>query len=97
MTTIPTTAKDDMSNDHTPSDRTTVLDIEGMTCEHCVAAVNEELQNLPKVNEVSVVLQPRNVSQATLVANEPLDEHQLREAVEEAGYTLRAVHVGERP
>ena len=38
------------------TDRTTTLKISGLTCEHCVAHVTEELEALPGVKNVSVIL-----------------------------------------
>jgi copper chaperone CopZ len=57
----------------------------GMTCEHCVSAVTEELTRLPGVRDVEVELSTGRVtvdSDALL----PLDE--VRAAVDEAGYEL---------
>jgi len=57
----------------------------GMTCDHCVAAVTEELTRLPGVHEVDVDLPTGTVT----VGSDgllPLDE--VRAAVDEAGYAL---------
>ena len=37
-------------------DRTTTLRLSGLTCEHCVAHVTEELKALDSVKNMSVVL-----------------------------------------
>jgi copper chaperone len=57
----------------------------GMTCEHCVASVTEELTELPGVTGVDVVLETGAV---TVTSNEPLDAAAVRDAVTEAGYQL---------
>ena len=60
----------------------------GLTCEHCVKAVTEELAGLPAVREVIVDLVPGGSSAVHVTSDEPLDRTQVREAVEEAGYEL---------
>lgn len=62
--------------------------VDGMTCEHCVASVTEELQELPGVNEVAVELIAGGTSSVTVTSTEPLDVADVRTAVEEAGYQL---------
>jgi copper chaperone CopZ len=81
-----------MSNDPSPIDRTTVIDVEGMTCAHCVAAVTEELTEVPDVSKVSVILRDGGTSEVTVVADAVLDHDALRAAVDEAGYTVAAIH-----
>ncbi|SDN28778.1 heavy-metal-associated domain-containing protein [Actinomyces ruminicola] len=73
-------------------DRTTTLRISGMTCEHCVAHVTEELEALAGVKNVSVILNKGGQSVATVVSDVVLDDAALAEAIDEAGaYTLDAV------
>ncbi len=59
--------------------------VSGMTCEHCVASVIEEVQELPGVERVQVSLDGGTLA---LNSSQPLDEAAVRGAVEEAGYTL---------
>ena len=59
--------------------------VEGMTCGHCVASVTEEVQEIPGVENVEVVLETRAV---TVTSDRPLDDGAVRAAVEEAGYQL---------
>ena len=67
-------------------DRTTTLRLSGLTCEHCVAHVTEELKALDGVKNVSVVLHKGGQSVATVVSDA------LRDAVDEAGdYTVDAI------
>jgi len=59
--------------------------VSGMTCGHCVAAVTEELHKVPGVTDVAVILDGGNV---TVRSDTVLDDEAVREAVDEAGYTL---------
>ena len=73
-------------------DRTTTLRLSGLTCEHCVAHVTEELKALDGVKNVSVVLHKGGQSVATVVSDVLLDDDALRDAVDEAGdYTVDAI------
>ncbi len=56
--------------------------VPGMTCAHCKAAVTEELEGVAGVHEVAVDLDSKLVR----VTGEPLDDHALRAAIDEAGY-----------
>jgi copper chaperone len=63
--------------------------VTGMTCEHCVASVTEEISELPGVQGVAVDLPTGAV---TVTSEQPLDDAAMRGAVEEAGYELAAAH-----
>ena len=65
---------------------TTTITVDGMTCGHCVNAVQTEVGKLDGVTDVSVDLAS---GQVTIVANQTPDAATLREAVEEAGYEVR--------
>jgi len=65
--------------------QTATYTVTGMTCGHCVASVTEEVQELPGVEDVQVVLETGAV---TVTSAEPLDDAAVRAAVEEAGYRL---------
>lgn len=67
---------------------TQVLRVAGMTCEHCSAAVTQELSALSGVSDVSVTLVPGEVSEVTVTSAAPLTEVAAREAIDEAGYDL---------
>jgi copper chaperone len=67
---------------------TTTYDVTGMTCGHCVQSVTTELSALPGVKDVSVELDADGTSQVTVVSDAPLDTDAVRDAVDEAGYTL---------
>jgi copper chaperone len=59
--------------------------VTGMTCGHCVASVTEEVEEIPGVENVEVVLESGSL---TLTSAEPVDEAAVKSAVEEAGYQL---------
>ena len=60
--------------------------VEGMTCGHCVAAVTEEVKQIPGVSDVEVFLEGGRL---TVVSDAPVDFDRIVEAVAEAGdYTL---------
>jgi copper chaperone CopZ len=59
-----------------------------MTCSHCVAAVTEEVGRLDGVSAVDVDLNAGGDSQVTVTSVAPLPMQAVRDAVDEAGYTL---------
>ncbi|TQM38017.1 heavy-metal-associated domain-containing protein [Pseudonocardia cypriaca] len=59
--------------------------VTGMTCGHCVASVTEEISELDGVTDVAVDLPTGAV---TVTSTKPLDNADVRAAVEEAGYQL---------
>ncbi|MBP8920405.1 MAG: heavy-metal-associated domain-containing protein [Micropruina sp.] len=60
--------------------------VEGMTCGHCVAAVTEEVRNIPGVTDAAVVLEGGTL---TVTSDAPVDFDRIVEAVAEAGdYTV---------
>ena len=60
--------------------------VSGMTCAHCVRSVTEEISAIDGVTDVAVDLPTGAV---TVTSDHPLDEAQVRAAVEEAGYDVR--------
>jgi copper chaperone len=70
------------------STTTTSYSVTGMTCSHCVAAVTEEVSRLDGVSAVDVDLNPGGDSRVTVTSTVPLPVDAVREAVDEAGYTL---------
>ncbi|WP_214404417.1 heavy-metal-associated domain-containing protein [Pseudonocardia lacus] len=64
---------------------TATYTVSGMTCEHCVASVTEEISEIDGVSAVDVELSSGAV---TVTSAQPLDADSVREAVEEAGYKL---------
>ena len=61
--------------------------VTGMTCEHCVASVTEEVSEIDGVTAVAVDLPTGTV---TVSATDPVDDARVRAAVEEAGYRVAA-------
>ena len=59
--------------------------VTGMTCSHCVASVTEEVQEIPGVQGVDVVLETGSL---TVTSEEPVEDAAVKAAVEEAGYQL---------
>jgi copper chaperone len=59
--------------------------VTGMTCEHCVRSVTEEISEIDGVRDVTVDLANGAVRVAS---TEPVDDAKIRAAVEEAGYQL---------
>jgi copper chaperone CopZ len=57
-----------------------------MTCDHCVRAVTTELVLLPGVRSVDIDLAEDAV---TVTSDGPLDQEEVREAIDEAGYALQ--------
>jgi copper chaperone CopZ len=64
---------------------TSSFTVVGMTCGHCVASVTEEVQEIPGVGDVQVVLE---TGALTVTSAAPVDDAAVRAAVEEAGYRL---------
>jgi copper chaperone CopZ len=63
--------------------QTATYTVTGMTCGHCVASVTEEVQEIPGVEDVDVVL---DSGALTITSTEPIDAATVKAAVEEAGY-----------
>ncbi|WP_037265612.1 heavy-metal-associated domain-containing protein [Kibdelosporangium aridum] len=63
----------------------TTYTVAGMTCQHCVASVTEELSELDGVTDVTVDLATGAV---TVTSSAQLDDVAIKAAVTEAGYEL---------
>jgi copper chaperone CopZ len=59
--------------------------VTGMTCEHCVRAVTEELASVAGVTSVAVDLVPGGRSAVTVDSVAPLDAEAVAAALDEAG------------
>ncbi|KZS60531.1 heavy-metal-associated domain-containing protein [Mycobacterium ostraviense] len=64
---------------------TVTVTVSGMTCEHCVSSVREEIGNIPEVTAVDVDLAS---GQVVIESDSPLDFAAIQGAVVEAGYQL---------
>ena len=60
----------------------------GMTCEHCVAAVSDEVSVIEGVSDVSIELVVGGESIVVVDADQELSVDVVRAAVDEAGYEL---------
>jgi len=61
-----------------------VYTVTGMTCGHCVGSVSSEVGKVSGVSSVDVDLESGRVT----VTGEEFNDEQIRQAVDEAGYTL---------
>jgi len=64
---------------------TSTYTVVGMTCDHCVRSVTEEVNQVSGVSDVGVDLASGGL---TVVSEGPVDAAAVRAAVEEAGYRL---------
>jgi copper ion binding protein len=64
---------------------TSTFTVTGMTCEHCVGAVREEVGRIPGVTAVVVDL---GTGQVTVTSEAPVTADDVRAMVDEAGYEL---------
>ncbi|HEY5858170.1 MAG TPA: heavy-metal-associated domain-containing protein [Aldersonia sp.] len=61
--------------------------VTGMTCNHCVVSVTEEVGDVPGVTDVDVDLATGRLS---VTSDAPIDEARIRAAVADAGYAVAA-------
>jgi copper ion binding protein len=64
---------------------TTSFSVQGMTCDHCVRAVTEEVSRLDGVTTIAVDLATGRVD---VTSATPLDAAAIAAAVDEAGYVV---------
>lgn len=64
--------------------------VDGMTCEHCVRAVREEVSGVAGISSVDVDLETKQLR----VAGDDVDDAAVVAAVEEAGYSAVAAAGG---
>ena len=64
---------------------TSTYTVSGMTCEHCVGAVRNEVSRIPGVTDVAVDL---SSGQVTVTSESPVAADDVRAMVDEAGYEL---------
>jgi copper chaperone len=70
------------------STQTVDVNVQGMTCGHCVRSVQEEIREIPGVTDVQVELVNGGTSTVRVTSDEPVTDEQLEAAVVEAGYTV---------
>ncbi len=64
---------------------TATFTVSGMTCEHCVASVSDEVLEIAGVTGVDVDLP---TGRLTITSDRPVSEGEVASAVDEAGYRL---------
>ncbi len=64
---------------------TETYNVTGMTCDHCRRSVSAEVSAVTGVTAVDV---DRATGKVTVTSEQPVSTDKIREAVEEAGYTL---------
>jgi copper ion binding protein len=65
--------------------RMKTYDVIGMTCDHCVRSVRDEIGRIPGVKRVEVDLATGKV---TVESDRPVDDQAVAAAVDEAGYQV---------
>ena len=63
---------------------TRTYSVDGMTCGHCIAAITDEVTKIGGVADVAVDLTANTVT----VTGETLDDAAVRDAIDEAGYSV---------
>ncbi len=63
----------------------TTYQVTGLTCDHCVRAVTEEVGDIPGVSAVSVALVPGGTSAVTVTSDATLAGPAVAAALDEAG------------
>jgi copper chaperone len=59
--------------------------VNGLTCDHCVRAVTEEVSRLDAVGKVEVTLVPGGVSTLVVQASNPLTDAEVAASLDDAG------------
>lgn len=62
--------------------------VAGMTCEHCVKSVTEELASYDDVVSIDISLVPDGTSTVTVGSRRPLGTDEIAGAIADAGYRL---------
>lgn len=71
---------------------TTIVKASGLTCQHCVMSLTEELMELEAVTDLTVDLVPEGPSTVTIQHQGELKRSDIAAAIAEAGYTLLEEH-----
>lgn len=62
--------------------------VTGMTCQHCVAAVTDEVTSIDGVSAVAIDLRPEGESLVQVTSAAALSDDDLDAAIHEAGYEV---------
>jgi copper chaperone len=68
--------------------QTTILKVDGMSCEHCVTAIQKAVSALPGIGGVAVDLKAKTVTVEHDPAKAPLDK--IKSEIEDQGYDIMA-------
>ena len=74
---------------------TLVVDVSGMTCDHCVGSVSRAIGALDGVDAVEVALNPTGLSRVTINHHATDLVGPVAQAVASEGYSLEAVAEGQ--
>jgi copper chaperone CopZ len=66
------------------SETKTEVEIDGMSCEHCVKAVTQALQSLPGVKSARV-----EIGKAVITSDAPVSRDAIANAIADEGYRVR--------
>jgi copper chaperone len=64
------------------------IKVVGMTCDHCVKAVTEELSKISGVTGINIELNTDTPTPVNIVADIDISDADITAAIEEAGYTI---------
>ena len=78
------------------SPRTVLMQVDGLVCAFCAQGIEKKLRALPQAAEVYVDLE-RHLVALALKPEQDLPDAQLRDALTEAGYSVRDIRRSEQP
>ena len=62
--------------------------VDGMSCDHCIHAVTEEISKILGVTGVDIDLHAGEISHVTIASDNEISDTDIAAAVDEAGYTI---------
>ena len=62
--------------------------VDGMSCDHCIHAVTEEISKILGVTGVDIDLHAGEISPVTIASDNEISDTDIAAAVDEAGYTI---------
>lgn len=71
------------------NESTVIIDIEGMSCQHCAASVESALKNLSDVKKVKVDL---SAGTAAVTVRQSVEDRIFTQVIEEAGFEVKKIH-----
>ena len=60
----------------------------GMSCDHCIHAVTEEISEIPGLTGVNIDLHAGEISPVTIASDNEISDTDIAAAVDQAGYTI---------